>query len=143
MDRRTLISGVVGSRVMWPYGVRIQPTLTNQPLQLRRNPEPTRPALPAPEDPPAQSVPTNDRRWPHDDDRITPSEQSAQRREADATGVIQPSRLNASLDVGCELFAEDNLFCPRTDASLRKRGLQNEYSRHPARKETALAFVVS
>ena len=93
----TLHQQLVGNSLLAPYRV-LCGHLSNQPAQFRRNRWSARPSLQAP-DPPAQSVPANDGRWPHGDHCIAPIEHSGKQREADARCVIQASGLDVTPDV--------------------------------------------
>jgi len=76
-----------------------------------------RPALPAPENPPAQSVPANNGRRSYDDHGIAPIEESGKQCEANPSRVIHPSGLDATLDITRELLAKNQVLS--ADRSLR------------------------
>jgi hypothetical protein len=68
-----------------------------------------RPALPAPEDPPAQLVPANEGCRPHVDQSSAPIEHSREQGKANASGVIDASGFDTALDIPRELSAKNQI----------------------------------
>ena len=89
--------------------------------QFRRNRWSTRPALPAPEDPPAQSVPADDGCRLHVDHGIAPIEQSGEQGKADAGRAIQAPGFDTTLDITGELFAKDQVLSADRSGRAQER----------------------
>lgn len=89
----------------------------NQAAQLRWNRRSARPALQAPEDPSARSMPANDGRRPHVDHRIAPIERPGEQGQTAASGAIGASGLDTALDMTRELLAKHQI--PSADRAGR------------------------
>ena len=93
---------------------------TNQPAQVERNLRSTRPALPPPEDSPAEPMPSHDRRRAHIDHCIGPVEESGQQRETDSGRVIHAFGFDAPLDIYCASCLRRTRFSARIEVDERK-----------------------
>ena len=99
---------LMGNSLLIPEGI-LHGHTSNQVAQFRWNWRSAGPALPAPEDPPAQSMPANDGRRSHADNRRAPIEHSREQCEADASGVIQAPRFDATLDITRQLLTKNQV----------------------------------
>ena len=80
--------------------------------------------IPAPEDPPAQSVPANDGRRTNIDHRIAPFEESGEQCEVHASRVIHASRLDTTLDIPRQLSAQDQILNADCAGRAQERNAQ-------------------
>jgi hypothetical protein len=96
----------------------------DQTTQFGRNRWSARPALPAPENPPAQSVPANDGCRLHVDHRVAPIEESGEQCEVDASRVIHTSGLDTTLDTPRELFAKNQILSADSAGRSQERNTQ-------------------
>jgi hypothetical protein len=96
----------------------------NQVAQLRRYRWTPRPALQAPKDSPAESVPTNDRRRLYDDHRIAPIEEPGKQCNADSSRMIHAARFDATLNITRELLRRTR-FSARVALDERKNNVTN------------------
>src|SRR6266851_1760442 len=114
---------LIGNPLFTPYRVFCRHP-ADQTTQFWRNRWSARPALPAPENPPAQSVPANDGCRLHVDHRVAPIEESGEQCEADASRVIHTSGLDTTLDMPRELFAKNQILSADSAGRSQERTTQ-------------------
>ena len=78
-------------------------------LQLPRNRRPSCPRLPAPEEPPALTMPPDERVWLAHRQERAPVEQAGEQDKNHSRGRIRPSRFDAALLVECQLLAQEQV----------------------------------
>ena len=90
-----------GSRAPW----------RNQVLQVVRNPRTTGAAgLPPPEQPESLTVPAHERLRSHDDEELSPVNQSREHDQHDSGGIVQTARFGLPLDIERQLLAQEQVF---------------------------------
>ena len=118
------LTQLIGDPLLAPQRVLCRDP-ANQVTQFCWNRRSARPALPAPDDPPAQSMPANDGRRSNVDHRRAPIEHSREQCEADASGVIQAPRSDATLDITRQLLTKNQVL------SADRAGRAQERDDHP------------
>jgi hypothetical protein len=79
----------------------------NQVLQFVRNPWTTgATGLPPPEQPESLTVPAHERLRSHDDEELSPVDQSGEHNQRDSGGIVQTARFDLPLDIERQLLAQ-------------------------------------